>query len=507
MISSLPVPYTSAHADGVVIYAVHRTERWWKHVGENLGYGRSTVLTDRRGKGDRWLTDDFYAGLSRYLKSGVDGSERLNPVEVADVIARCRFLRWLPKSKATAMALSMADAVDDVLASERPRLVLSFPIDSYITDLLARRARARGIPYYELTAGILPRMCMLLHRGALAQVNEEPDPALVRSSIASLVDPLFAPSYVAGRSRFNLKNFLKVFAYFQVRGYAFKAYSHLVRDPLNLHYSDAQSFLGHKVRWRDRRVIGMVQHDWRERIEAFPKAMRVFFGLQLFPEASIDYWINDLSLVDYENAMVLAAEAMSRAGYVLLVKDHPLQFGFRQTEFLDRLMAIPNVVLLPYEVSGNALLSEVGVNLTLTGTLGMQAALAGLTSVTTDTYYTTDQDFLTCGNATALADAATRLTSPELDDEARAARRVRIVSHLLKGSFDGDYFSFKGFNSAAPAPAATSLAHELGLRLRSLEQTLAAQRRIRPDDDHPGSPFERPWSSVDQDAEGVRIGS
>ena len=42
-----------------LIYAIHRTQDWWRHVGDHLGYP-AVVLTDRRGQGDRWVTDDFY---------------------------------------------------------------------------------------------------------------------------------------------------------------------------------------------------------------------------------------------------------------------------------------------------------------------------------------------------------------------------------------------------------------------------------------------------------------
>ena len=54
------------------------------------------------------------------------------------------------------------------------------------------------------------------------------------------------------------------------------------------------------------------------------------FGLQLFPEASIDYWLRNVELIDHDNLVVDAARSFSEQGFLVLVKDHPSQFGFRQ---------------------------------------------------------------------------------------------------------------------------------------------------------------------------------
>ena len=235
---------------------------------------------------------------------------------------------------------------------------------------------------------------MLMHRGRLITEAAEPNHALVQSRIDEIAHPTFTPAYVAGRSKFSTVRFASTLAYFQLRGLGMKLISHLRRDTLRSHYLDAQSSLGHKARWRDMRIVRMIDADWRERIADIPRDRLVSFGLQLIPEAAIDYWIEDLRLVAHEDMLVEAARQLTGAGYTLLVKDHPLQFGFRQTELLDRLKALPNVLMVPYEVSGNELLALCGANLTATGTLGLQCALAGDASIIGEAYYATPDDFI-----------------------------------------------------------------------------------------------------------------
>ena len=468
----------------VLIFAIHRTVDWWKHIGQNLGLGKSVVVTDLAGEGDVSIVADFYRELRRLRAQLNPDSGLLSPHEVSDVIARCRTLRWQDRRLAAAMVHAMATVLDRVLESARPQIVLSFPIDRYVKDVLERMACARGIAYFELTASVVPEMAMLLHRGRLLQVDSMPNAELLNQKRRELVDPVFVPTYVLRKSSYGTAKFVRTYGYFWMRAIAFKLISRLKRDPLNLHYLDAQPSLGHKNRLEDIRILRMCDQDWRMKLDAVPVEKRVLFGLQLFPEAAIDYWIRSVDLIDHENIVVEAASAYSKAGYTILVKDHPLQFGFRQVRLLERLTALPKVIVVPYDVSGNDLLAVVGTNFTFTGTLGLQAALAGLKSVVTDSYYSNDSDFIVFRTREEIEHLPAR-TMAHCFKEPLEHRQNRMVAHLLRGSFFGDFFSFKGFDSKRPAPQAQALAAALGSRLRQLlaEGRLSAPRPNPASDD------------------------
>jgi hypothetical protein len=451
----------------VLIYPVNRTVAWWSFVGRNLGWNESVVVTDVRGTGDVCVVDDFYVELKRLRLDERPTSSQLSDAEAIDVIARCRLLRWMDPHLAKCMAHAMAIAMDRVLERVNPRVVLSFPIDRYVTDVLERSARARGIKYLELTASVVPNMSMLLTRGALVKVAATPPTELVNETIREIANPAFVPSYVQKRAKYTKAKFIRTLAYFAVRGVAFKAISWIKRDPLNLHYLDAQPFLGHKCGLKDVRIVDMCDANWRDKLLPFPKDSRVMFGLQLFPEASIDYWLRNVALIDHENLVVEAARSFSEQGFLVLVKDHPSQFGFRQTELLDRLLALPNVVLVPYDVSGNELTAQVGVSFTCTGTLGLQSALFGLTSVVTESYYATEPDFLIFRERAEVERLAHRVLTSTFADPLDV-RRERIISNLLQGSFAADFFSFRKFDPAKPSSAALEMAQALGRRLDQL---------------------------------------
>lgn len=455
----------------VLIFGIHNTVDWWTCLGNNMGWDAAPVVTDLRGEGQWSTVDDFYAGLRRRQRRPEPGFGLLSEQQKQDVVARCRTLRWLAPELAHAMVESMAEALERVLDRSSPRLVLSFPIDRYVKHVLKLLAERRGVPYVELTASVVPSMSMLLRDGQLVRLARPVAPELVDHHVSELATPNFTPSYVPRKATYTRMRFVRTLGYFRARALAMKVIAVAKRDPLNLHYLDAQPMLGHKCRWKDIRIVGMCDPEWRRKVGAAPRGKRVLFGLQLFPEASIDYWIANPALIDHENLVVRAAEAFSREGFVVMVKDHPLQFGFRQTELIDRLRALPGVVVVPYDVSGNELLSFAGSNFTFTGTMGLQAALQGLPSIATDCYYSNDVDFILVRqpeDLDRLPQKVQAALAEPMSREALDARRRRIIGALLQGSFTGDFFSFKGYTLEAPTPGAKSLGQALGTHLDTL---------------------------------------
>ena len=423
-----------------LIYPVRKLDNWWRLMGQKMNYQASYTIGDLRGDCDFNVVDDFYKFQKQYYQTPVTPNELVTCSEIEDIIARCRLLRFLPYRLARSMVLGMAEAMNLVIEQVKPTVVISFPIDRYVSDVLRLLAAKRGVPHHEFTVGPLADTVMILNRGRLNVVDKPVCPKRLQKNIDDITNKYFEPSYVQKKSRFTKGNFCKTYFYFRLRGLVFKAISYLKRDPLNLHYLDAQSFLGHKPRLADRRVLDMVDNQWRSKLEACPQDTRVFLGLSVFPEAAIDYWIDDLKLIEYEDLMVNIATELSVSGFSVFIKDHPLQFGFRKANLLDRLLAIPNTVLVPYEVDGKQLISDTAVTVTVTGTIGLEAAMIGKKAIIVENYYSTPEDFIMVDSydVKGLGQRVIDFPPPENLQQ----RQTRIISRLMKGSFDADYFAY-----------------------------------------------------------------
>lgn len=454
----------------LVFFTIHSTTPWWQYLASRMEFADAVVMSDLRDDGDYSLVDDFYRFVDRGDAASV-ALARFGEEGCADVILRCRVLRSIDRDLALRMIGGMTQAIEQAFDKLDPHLIMTFTIDRYVMDVMERTARRRGIDFLEMTTSIIPDQVMLMRRGRPAWLRE-PSSEDIDAAVGQLCTEDFAPSYVRGAKRFSRARFWRIFGYYAVRGAFFNVWRFLKRDRYNCHYLDALKRLKHKVHVRDAAALKLLDHDWDTRLADLPRERRVFLGLQLFPEASMDYWLRLPGMLAHDDVLVRYCEVLGRAGYRIFVKDHPLQFGFRQRELFERLSKLPFVTLVPYDVPANLLIGKCGVSVTFTGTIGLQAALAGLCSVATEPYYATEQHFVHIRDVGEIDALAERLARWRLPDDIATMRR-EVVRHLAAISVEGDYFGWRDFdptNATARAsvePLARSLNAHLPRFLKS----------------------------------------
>ena len=448
----------------IIFFTIHNTTPWWTYLGSQIDFAEVKVMSDLRGEGDRSLVDDFY----RFMRTG-DPAEaalaRFGEDGCAEIILRCRSLRSLDRGLSMKMIGGMAQAIEAAFDDLDPALVLTFTIDRYVLDVMERIARARGIDFLEITASIIPDQIIFHRRGQLVPLRD-PTPEELKKIVEILCNEDFSPVYVKSANKFSSGRFWQVFGYFVLRGAFFNVWRFIRQDRYNVHYIDALKRLKHKVRPRDVAVLSFVQKDWETRLEAVPKNRRVFCGLQLFPEASLDYWLRSSDMLAHDDVIVRYCEVLGNAGYHTFIKDHPLQFGFRQRDLFERLSKLPSVTHVPYDVPANYMIERCDISVTFTGTVGFQAALAGLCSIVSEPYYADEEHFLhvrSFGEIEGIVDRLKQWRRPE-DLE---ARRLLIVRKLAAGGMQGDYFTWKNFD-----PQDEAARTRLKSLVRSLNQYL-----------------------------------
>ncbi len=436
----------------LIFFTIHNTTAWWKYLGSQINVADVTVLSDMRDDGDVSLVDRFYGFLARADAAEI-ALNRFGEDGCADIVLRCRVLRSLDRQLALRMIGAMTQAIESAFDELKPDLIMTFTIDRYVMDVMERTARAREIDFLEMTTSILPDEVMLMRRGKPIRLRE-PAQRDIDAAIDLLCKPDFAPAYVRDAKRFSVMRFWRIFGYYELRGAFFNLCRFLKRDRYNLHYLDALKRLKHKVRVGDVNVLNLVDRDWETRLNETDSQHRVFLGLQLFPEASMDYWLASSEMLAHDDVIVRYCNVLGDAGYRVFVKDHPLQFGFRQRELFDRLSDHPHVTLVPYDVPANLLIAKCTVSVTFTGTIGFQAALAGLRSIATDPYYATAEHFIHVRTVDEISSVAERLKSIKpVEDVAKV--RQDIIGHLVSISVEGDYFGWRGFDASVPTARAS----------------------------------------------------
>lgn len=98
-----------------------------------------------------------------------------------------------------------------------------------------------------------------------------------------------------------------------------------------------------------------------------------YYPLHLEPEASVLYSGDGL----YENQIKLVQNIAAQLppDYLLYVKDHPHDIGYRSVEDYKKLQSIPNIKLLPPILAGQELIKYAKAIITINGTTGFEALL------------------------------------------------------------------------------------------------------------------------------------
>lgn len=415
-----------------MIFTFHNTTEWWRYIASRLEFATHTVIVNDLPDVDVDISPTFH----RYTREpGIErvGLDALGQEACDDVIARCRLLRVLGRDIAMRMIGAMWRTIQELLDRERPDVFLSFVVDRYILDLFERALAQRGVRYVGIAIGVLPETCMLMARGEYLPVREPADTE-VDAAVAALAQPQFVPTYVAGR-RFGLAQFLRLYLRFTARWLLFEAARIVRRVPYDYRYLTTRSpASGFRVRLRDWGVMKFFRPDWRQTLDATPIEKRVFVALSVNPEAAIEYWLHDRAMIDYGAVLERLVSALGAAGFRTFVKDHPNQFGFRQIELFRSLQRHPGVSFVPYDVPGQWLIDRCHATFTWTGTVGLQAAMAGRCAVVDESaYYFAEGLFVGVKDAGELGDVPRKIRD-FVAPLALAEARREIARRLLRSS-------------------------------------------------------------------------
>ena len=141
----------------LLIYSMHRTDAYWRYAARHPKHSHaSTLVGEQLGSGDGSTRPRPY----ELLRGGEPErfvTRHLGETIAADIITRCRVLRSLDYGLAIRMVGAMWMAIEEIVRKEKPDFALSFCIDRYSMDILARIVELHDIPFAEMTASVLPR--------------------------------------------------------------------------------------------------------------------------------------------------------------------------------------------------------------------------------------------------------------------------------------------------------------------------------------------------------------
>ncbi|MDA7780682.1 hypothetical protein N8938_01500 [Candidatus Pelagibacter sp.] len=296
----------------------------------------------------------------------------LSKSEANDFIARCRLLRNIRKEVALKHLVAMFLAIDKMLDSEKPDFVIMQTVDSFITDLLRFISVKRKIKFFGVCGTSWNNNFRVTIRGE-KKINKKADKNLTAQLLPRYIEETYIPDFVT-KSIDNLKisiyrrwmkSFIGSFYFF------FKRY--LSGDKYNFHYWHQQILCQQNFSLLPMKDIG--NSNWKKKLDD-KKKPSLYLPLQMFPEATIDYWCENLEAIKYYETLEKVIKKLHN-NFSLFVKEHPDVIGLRPKKFYSKIIKDKRITIIPTYENSNHILRKTDAALVWTGTVGFDAIIRG----------------------------------------------------------------------------------------------------------------------------------
>lgn len=305
--------------------------------------------------------------------------------EEPDILPRCRILRKMERNLAHTLAQRYWNGMEELFSENRFDYLIASPVDCYSLDILCRVAEKHDTKIISINGAPFTGYAKLTIRGEYNKVRD----FVPEDETRRLLEQMIQTTYLTPSETHNVRrNYASIYLYHLRRLLIENVYNRMLKiwnhDPWNSRYNTYE-VKGVPLRAKfDRNFEKRFVHTDELRID--PKTT-VYYPMHLVPEATVDYWCQDLKFTNYAQ-FVLGMIQSADSGITFIIKEHPAMYGKRLLSFYDQLNALPNVILLHPMDRSNRLLLEVENVVVDNGTVGIEALIRGKRVIClSDNYY------------------------------------------------------------------------------------------------------------------------
>ncbi|WP_430414956.1 capsular polysaccharide export protein, LipB/KpsS family [Marinobacter adhaerens] len=390
-------------------------------------------ISEHRGQDSSGFISSFYDNYRKTSSKEKQDFEWLTNQQIEDIIVRCRLLRALERQQSLRLIESALLAIEGVFSRFNPDYVFSVTVDSYIIHILSIVSENRGVRFIGIVPTFLNGYFRVSTLGEKSTNRKVPGSEL-ESVYNKLIETQYKPAWLAASEKSINKKANRSWARNLIKPLWFRFFSWLRRDPLNAHYLTTRIVSRRYWSILPKKYKGLFDLRQFESQPSVKERVKIFLPLQMSPEATVDYWSEDTSWVNYENKVLNVVDT-ARDDVVFLVKEHPNVLGFRTPKFYSELSARENVVTIAPSISSNEVLEVSDAILVCTGTVGFEGLLRGKPIISdSNPFYAPKSVFLpVCG----LLDEEFSFTQKPAESD-RSFLVEYLVSGFLKGTFLND---------------------------------------------------------------------
>lgn len=362
-------------------------------------------------------------------------------IDNEDIIARCRVLRIIDKKKAIKKVTAMRALIVDSLISYSVDLIITEIVDQYFHDILVREALKLNIKVIAPIQTFVNGYSRLTHYGE-NQISRLPSSEEVNEVYLKLSKINYEPNYVTVLKVSNSLTHYKVVLFNFLRFIYFKLRLLNPREKHNYHF--LASSISIKRYSNISRIINFkINKNWSTKIEEKTKP-KIFIPLQWYPEATIEYWVSDIVMTDFENVLLKFIKKLSLE-FTIIIKEHPAAIGYRNSNLIKKVNNHLNedIYCVPPEIPSNYIISKIDAVLIWTGTVGFEAALRNKPIFTIGKpYYAYGRFFKNVSLDTSINEFKNFIKKHQ-NTAIKESEKIDLIRNLLSGFIKG-YFRNDG---------------------------------------------------------------
>lgn len=318
------------------------------------------------------IARDYKCNIKESVKKKDLNVKGLDEKKLNDVILRCRLLRKLSDHEARRHIWSMGSAIEKSLDRYSPSFVLSLTIDSYVMDLLRLLSEARNIRFIGFIGTFVNGYYRISARGE-SNLNSAADLSLVPVLRKALLKEDYTPVFNAKSISNPRRSVYRRWAANIARVPYFWCKRIISGDYYNCHYWTSQLIAAEQLHFLPPGDPG--DDSWLKRVRG-TQLPTLYIPLQMFPECTVDYWCQDIEVIDYYKILDALIERLSDS-FSIVVKEHPSVMGSRPSGFYSALSKDSRVIVVPTYVPSNEVLKAIDGVIVWTGSVGFESMLRG----------------------------------------------------------------------------------------------------------------------------------
>lgn len=427
----------------VMVYTRPRIKTFFHELVERVDcFDEVTFMSDHYGEESVWIMSYYYQAQNDLRQNR---AQVPHDFDFGNIVLRCRYLRSLDQETAIEKAKAMTLGIERLVQDYQPDVIFGMVMDSFVLDIIDQVMRTRNSQYIGFLNNMINGYSRITARGELIQLNQ-PNEEMIEQALQNLKAEKYIPNMqkdfmwnISPWSMFFSK-YLKEKA--KIIYYSLKKI--IDKDPDNFYYNTVAA----KSCMSCRRINQIFfrefeDKNWLNKIAEAKSVGKyiVYMPLQFYPECSIDYWGTHHDFLNfYEVVREILANQYQEI--IFLVKEHPSAMGLRQAQFYKQFARNDAVILTPFDVASNEIISKADMVLTWTGSVGVEAIMRSKPLITFGhAYYDPGYGILHLESKDQLRKLESILVDYMRKPQVDSLQLQRdVVTYMLKGLIPGYVF-------------------------------------------------------------------